>query len=322
MKRGTRGANISSRKREREEGSLLTHVEDNRLSSHRVRIRLRRGKGVRSATSGRRTGQVSRVFTSVVPGGVGGEGVAIHVTGAILTRISTRRVISVSIIHSETITLTRRQNVVFVSRVSGVTKERNTSNKPSMSHRKIRQSVLPVIRKTAIGAGCKQVGASRVLFVTTNTFRMSGPDSLVPRLRKQFPVHMRLGDLARRSLQGVLARPQRTLVQRCATLLRARNIAIAFARSSIDTVTRVTSIIGSRARSVNTEQLCAVLRQMLRRLSFRTSRLRGGRIAVSNACIERGLKRVAGSVSASGCVLWGRRERPPGQLSFWYGNHG
>jgi ATP-dependent HslUV protease ATP-binding subunit HslU len=160
---------------------------------------------------------------------------------------------------------------------------------PDVSREGVQRDLLPIVEGSTVATKYGSVKTDHILFIAAGAFHTSKPSDLIPELQGRFPIRVELNALTEEDFVRILTEPENALTKQYAALLQTEGMEIVFSDDAIREIARLAVEVNSTTENIGARRLATLLERVLDEVSFEAPDMKGVRVDIDAAYVNRAL---------------------------------
>ena len=203
----------------------------------------------------------------------------------------------------EAIERVEQSGIVFLDEIDKIAGRQQSSTGPDISREGVQRDLLPIVEGTTVNTKYGMVKTDHILFIAAGAFHVSKPSDLIPELQGRFPIRVELEPLTESDFVRILKEPKNALTMQYTALLSTEEVELAFGDDALAEIARFAAIVNEKTENIGARRLHTILERLLDELSFEASDMRGVKVTIDAAYVQRVLADVVRNEDLSRYVL-------------------
>jgi ATP-dependent HslUV protease ATP-binding subunit HslU len=192
--------------------------------------------------------------------------------------------------------------IVFLDEIDKIA-GREAASGPDVSREGVQRDLLPIVEGTTVTTKHGAVRTDHILFIASGAFHVSKPSDLIPELQGRFPIRVELQALTADDFERILTEPENALTKQYSALLATEGVDLTFSDEAISTLASLAAEVNSRTENIGARRLATVLERLLEDVSFEAPDMRGVRLEIDKAYVDKALAEIVEDHDLSRYVL-------------------
>jgi ATP-dependent HslUV protease ATP-binding subunit HslU len=193
--------------------------------------------------------------------------------------------------------------IVFIDEIDKICGTDAPGKGPDVSREGVQRDLLPLVEGCTVSTKYGPIRTDHILFIASGAFHKTKPSDLMPEFQGRFPIRVELQSLTASQFVQILTEPQNALVKQYAALLNTEGVELEFTADGIEEIARLTAEVNSRMENIGARRLHTLLEKVLEEVSFVAHTMKGGRVRIDRAYVEKRLSEVVSDVDLSRFIL-------------------
>ena len=203
----------------------------------------------------------------------------------------------------EAIERVEQSGIVFLDEIDKIAGRQQSSTGPDISREGVQRDLLPIVEGTTVNTKYGMVKTDHILFIAAGAFHVSKPSDLIPELQGRFPIRVELEPLTESDFVRILSEPKNALTMQYTALLNTEEVELTFADDALAEIARFAAIVNEKTENIGARRLHTILERLLDELSFEASDMRGVKVTIDAAYVQRVLADIVKNEDLSRYVL-------------------
>jgi ATP-dependent HslUV protease ATP-binding subunit HslU len=203
----------------------------------------------------------------------------------------------------EAIERVEQSGIVFLDEIDKIAGRQQASHGPDVSREGVQRDLLPIVEGTTVNTKYGMVKTDHILFIAAGAFHVAKPSDLIPELQGRFPIRVELESLTEADFVRILREPKNALTMQYTALLATEGVDLQFSDSAIDAIARYAATVNEKTENIGARRLHTILERLLDDLSFEANDMRGEKVALDAAYVDRVLADIVKDEDLSRYVL-------------------
>ncbi len=160
---------------------------------------------------------------------------------------------------------------------------------PDVSREGVQRDLLPIVEGSTVATKYGSVKTDHILFIAAGAFHSSKPSDLIPELQGRFPIRVELNALTEDDFVRILTEPENALTKQYVALLKTEGMDIVFTEDAIREIARLAVEVNSTTENIGARRLATLLERVLDEVSFEAPDMKGVRVDIDAAYVNRAL---------------------------------
>ena len=160
---------------------------------------------------------------------------------------------------------------------------------PDVSREGVQRDLLPIVEGSTVATKYGSVKADHILFIAAGAFHASKPSDLIPELQGRFPIRVELNALTEEDFIRILTEPENALTKQYVALLDTEGMEIVFTEDAVREIARLAVEVNSTTENIGARRLATLLERVLDEVSFEAPDMKGVRVDIDAAYVNRAL---------------------------------
>jgi len=191
-------------------------------------------------------------------------------------------------IKSRALQMLEQNGIVFIDEIDKVT-SRSEGSGAEVSRQGVQRDLLPLVEGTAVSTKYGMVKTDHILFVASGAFHLSKPSDLIPELQGRFPIRVELQSLSVQDFEAILTQTHASLTRQYQALLDTEKVSLEFTSEGITRLATIAFEVNERTEDIGARRLATVMERLLDEVSFDAASLRGQRVEIDAAYVDKRL---------------------------------
>jgi ATP-dependent HslUV protease ATP-binding subunit HslU len=203
----------------------------------------------------------------------------------------------------EAIERVEQSGIVFLDEIDKIAGRQQASHGPDVSREGVQRDLLPIVEGTTVNTKYGMVRTDHILFIAAGAFHVAKPADLIPEMQGRFPIRVELESLTEDDLVRILREPKNALTTQYTALLSTEGVDLQFSDDAIREIARYAALVNEKTENIGARRLHTILERLLDELSFDASEMRGQRLTIDAAYVQKVLADIIKNEDLSRYVL-------------------
>jgi ATP-dependent HslUV protease ATP-binding subunit HslU len=203
----------------------------------------------------------------------------------LLEQEESNRLIDMDKITQEAVDRVEQSGIVFVDEIDKIA-SKGSGHGPDVSREGVQRDLLPIVEGSTVTTKYGPVKTEHILFVAAGAFHIAKPSDLIPELQGRFPIRVELEALGKEDFVRILTEPNNALVKQYIALLATEDVAIDFARDSIEEIAEIAALVNDKTENIGARRLHTILEKLLEDVSFDAPEKKGDKVFIDRTYVQ------------------------------------
>jgi len=220
----------------------------------------------------------------------------------LLTQEEAQRMIDMDKVTEIALKKVQESGIIFIDEIDKVVSS-GQKNSGEISREGVQRDLLPIVEGSNVSTKYGMVKTDHILFIASGAFHMTKPSDLIPELQGRFPIRVQLDSLTKDDFKRIITEPKNALTKQYIALMKTEGIEIIFTPDAVDEISELASIVNQRTENIGARRLHTIMEKLLEDISFDAPKLRGEKITIDRAYIQKQLKDIIKDQNLSRYIL-------------------
>jgi ATP-dependent HslUV protease ATP-binding subunit HslU len=203
----------------------------------------------------------------------------------LLEQEESNRLIDMDKITQEAVERVEQSGIVFVDEIDKIA-SKGSGHGPDVSREGVQRDLLPIVEGSTVTTKYGPVKTEHILFIAAGAFHIAKPSDLIPELQGRFPIRVELEALGKEDFVRILTEPNNALVKQYIALLATEEVAIDFARDSIEEISEIAALVNDKTENIGARRLHTILEKLLEDISFDAPEKKGAKVLIDRNYVQ------------------------------------
>ena len=246
---------------------------------------------------------LQEMFGGIFSGRTRKRKVTIGEARTIFQQEESRKLIDMSSVTKEAITMVEESGIVFIDEIDKIAS--NYSHETiDVSREGVQRDILPIIEGSNVMTKYGMVKSDHVLFIAAGAFHSSKPSDLIPELQGRFPIRVELSSLGEEDLYRILKEPKNALIKQYQALLRTDGIELNFTDEALHEIAASADKVNKKNENIGARRLHTIMTTLLEGILFEDPQEKGvKKIRITKEKVSKELKPIISDEDLSRYIL-------------------
>ncbi|HUT63658.1 MAG TPA: ATP-dependent protease ATPase subunit HslU [Anaerolineae bacterium] len=246
---------------------------------------------------------LQEMFGGIFSGRTKKRKVTIGEARTIFQQEESRKLIDMSSVTKEAITMVEESGIVFIDEIDKIAS--NYSHETiDVSREGVQRDILPIVEGSNVMTKYGMVKSDHVLFIAAGAFHSSKPSDLIPELQGRFPIRVELSSLGEEDLYRILKEPKNALIKQYQALLRTDGIELNFTDEALHEIAASADKVNKKTENIGARRLHTIMTTLLESILFEDPHEKGmKKIRITKEKVSKELKPIISDEDLSRYIL-------------------
>ena len=197
--------------------------------------------------------------------------------------------------------LVENNGIVFLDEIDKIASRGDRGGE--VSREGVQRDLLPLIEGTIVSTKYGNVRTDHILFITSGAFHVAKPSDLLPELQGRLPIRVELKPLTQDDMVRILKEPEASLLKQYKALMKTEGVDVEITEDAILHIAKLATDINANVENIGARRLHTILEKLMEEISFTAPDLKGTKINIDKAYVDKALSEVTKFTDISKFIL-------------------